>query len=147
MDISVLSWSMNKLGLLWSNFHFVMNTNLVCHVVENVLTKIHHQCISVSRIVAKVVQFGLQQKQLGRTSVLEFFGHVNVGIRPRVEHQRWRSWNFALSDQKWEFLLIRAESYEFSSNSAVLSSFHRINAMSLRLHILLVDDGNKLVNM
>jgi hypothetical protein len=68
-----------------------MNTNLVCHVVENVLTKIHHKCISVSRIVVKVVQFGLQQKQLGRTSVLEFFGYVNVGIRPRVEYQRWRS--------------------------------------------------------
>jgi hypothetical protein len=64
-----------------------MNTNLVCYVVENVLTKIHHQCISVSRIVAKVVQFGLQQKQLGGTSVLEFFGHVNIGIGPRVEYQ------------------------------------------------------------
>jgi hypothetical protein len=54
---------------------------------------------------------------------------------------------FALADQKWEFLLIWAESYEFSSNSAVLSSFHQIYAMSVRLHILLVDDVNKLVNM
>jgi hypothetical protein len=147
MDLLMLSCSRNKLGLLWSTFHFVMNTNLMCHVVEHVLTKIHHQCISISRIVAKVVQFGLQQKQLGRTSVLEFFGHVNVGIRPRVEYQRRRSWNFALADQKWEFLLIRAESYEFSSNSAVLSRFHQIDATSVRLHILLVDDANKLVNM
>jgi hypothetical protein len=125
----------------------VLNTNLVRYVVENELTKIYHQCISVSRIVAKVVQLGLQQKQLGRTSVLEFFGHVNIGIRPQVEYQCWSSLNFALADQKWEFLLMRAKSYEFSSNSAVLSSFHRINAMSFRLHILLVDDVNKLVNM
>jgi hypothetical protein len=42
---------------------------------------------------------------------------------------------------------MRAESYEFSSNSVVLSSFHQIDAMSVRLHILLVDDANKLVNM
>jgi hypothetical protein len=125
----------------------VLNTNLVCYVVENESTEIHHQCISVSRIVAKVVQFGLQQKQLGRTSVLEFFGHVNVGIRPRVEYQCKSSLNFALADQKWEFLLIRAKSYEFSSNSAVLSRFHQNDAMSVRLHILLVDDASKLVNM
>jgi hypothetical protein len=111
------------------------------------LTKIHHHCVSVPRIIAKIVQFGLQQKQLGRTSVLEFFGHVNVGIGPRVEYQCWISLNFALDDQKWEFLLVRAESYEFSSNSAVLSGSHRIDAMSFRLHILLVDDVNKLVNM
>jgi hypothetical protein len=95
----------------------------------------------------KIVQFGLQQKQLGRTSVLEIFGHVNLGIGPRAEYQCWSSLNFALADQKWEFLLIWEESYEFSSNSAVLSSFHQIDAMSFRLHILLVDDVKKLVNM
>jgi hypothetical protein len=95
----------------------------------------------------KIVQFGLQQKQLGRTSVLEFFGHVNVGIGPRVEYQCWSSLNFALSDQKWELLLLQAESYEFSSNAAVLSGFHQIDATSFRLHILLVVDVNKLVNM
>jgi hypothetical protein len=78
------------------------------------------------------VQFGLQQKQLGRTLVLEFFGHVNVRIGPRVEYQYWRSLNFALADQKWEFLLLRAESDEFSSNSVVLSGFHQIDAMSFR---------------
>jgi hypothetical protein len=111
------------------------------------LTEIHHHCISVPRIIAKILQFGLQQKQLGRTPVLEFFGHANVGIRPRVEHQCWSSGNFALSDQKWEFLLLRVESYDFSSNSAVLSSFHRIDAMSFILHILLVDNVNKLANM
>jgi hypothetical protein len=62
-----------------------MNTNLMCHVVEHVLTKIHHQCISISRIVAKVVQFGLQQKQLGRTSVLEFFGlKLDFGLNTNV---------------------------------------------------------------
>jgi hypothetical protein len=110
-------------------------------------TKIHHHCISVPRIIAEIVQFGLQQKQLGRTSVLEFFGHVNIGIGPRVEYQCWSSLNFALADQKRELFLLRAESYEFSSNSAVLSGFHRIDAMSFRLHILLVDDVNKLVNM
>jgi hypothetical protein len=125
----------------------VLNTNIVCYVVEIMLTKIHHHCISILRIIAKIVQFGLQQKQLGRTSVLEFFGHVNVGIGPRVEYQYWSSSNFALTDQKWEFLLIQAESYESSSNSAVLSSFHQINVMSFHLHILLVDDINKLVNM
>jgi hypothetical protein len=111
------------------------------------LTKIDHRCMRIPRIIAKIVQFGLQQKQLGRTLVLEFFGHVNVGIGPRVEYQCWSSLNFALSDQKWEFLLLRAECYEFSINSAVLSGFHQIDAMSFRLHILLVDDVKKLVNM
>jgi hypothetical protein len=75
------------------------------------------------------------------------FRHVNVGIRPRVEYQCWSSGNFTLADQKWEFLLSRAESYEFSSNSAVLSGFHPIDAMSFILHILLVDNVNKLANM
>jgi hypothetical protein len=115
--------------------------------VEIMLTKIHHQSISVPRIIAEVVQFGLQQKQLGRTSVLEFFGHVNIGIGPRVEYQYWSSLNFSFADQKREFLLLRAESYGFSSNSSVLSRFHRIDAMSFVLHILLVDGVNKLVNM
>jgi hypothetical protein len=96
------------------------------------LTKIHHQRIHVPRIIAEIVQFGLLRKQLGRTSVLEFFGHVNIGIGPRVEYQCWSSSNFSLADQKREFLLLRAESYEFSSNSAVLSGFHRIDAMSFR---------------
>jgi hypothetical protein len=94
------------------------------------LTKIHQHCISVPRIIAKIVQFGLQQKQLGRTSVLEFFGHVNVEIGPQVEYQCWSSLNLALADQKWVFVLLRAESYKFSSNSAVLSGFHQIDAMS-----------------
>jgi hypothetical protein len=111
------------------------------------LTEIHHHCISIPRIIAKILQFGLQQKQLGRTPVLAFFGHVNAGFRPRVEYQCWSSENFALADQKWEFLLLRAESYEFSSNSAVLPSFPPIGAMSFILHILLVDNMNKLVNM
>jgi hypothetical protein len=103
-----------------------MSTNLVCYVLELMLTKIHHHCISIPRIVAKIVQFGLQQKQLGRTSVLKFFGHVNIGIGPWVEYQCCRSWNFALSDQNWEFLLLRAENYEFSSNAFVLSGFHQV---------------------
>jgi hypothetical protein len=94
-----------------------------------------------------MVQFGLQQKQLGRTPVLEFFGHVYVGIRPRVEYQCWSSGNFALANQKWEFLLLQIGSYEFSSNSSVLSGFHQIDAMSFILHILLVDNVNKLANM
>jgi hypothetical protein len=63
----------------------VLNTNLVCYVVEIMLTEIHHHCISIPRIIVKIIQFGLQQKQLGRTSVLEFYGHVNFGIGPRVE--------------------------------------------------------------
>jgi hypothetical protein len=88
--------------------------------------------MSVPRVIAKILQFGLQQKQLGRTSVLEFFGHVNIGIGPRVEYQCWTSLNFALADHKWEFLLLRAESYEFSSNSAVLSGFQQIDTMSFR---------------
>jgi hypothetical protein len=69
----------------------VLNTDLVFYVVEVMLTEIHHHCISVPRIIAKILQFGLQQKQLGRTPVLEFFGHVNVEIRPRVEYQCWSS--------------------------------------------------------
>jgi hypothetical protein len=40
-----------------------------------------------------------------------------------------------------------AESYEFSSNSAVLSGLHQIDAKSFILHILLVDNVNKLANM
>jgi hypothetical protein len=69
------------------------------------------------------VQFGLPQKQLGRTSVLEFFGHDNVGIGPRVEYQCGSLLNFALADQKREFVLLGAESYEFSNYSAMLSVF------------------------
>jgi hypothetical protein len=114
---------MNNSGLLCSKSRLVLNTNLVCYVVEIMLTEIHHHCISVPRVMAKNFQFGLQQKQLGRTPVLEFFGHANIGFRPWVEYQCWSSGNFTLADQKWEFLLLRAESYEFSSNSAVLSSF------------------------
>jgi hypothetical protein len=91
----------------------VLNTNPVCYVVEIMLTKIHHHCISISEIIEKIVQFGLQQKRLGRTSVLEFFGRVNIGIGSRVEYQCWISINFALADQKWEFFLLQAESYEF----------------------------------
>jgi hypothetical protein len=30
------------------------------------------------------------------------------------------------ADQKREFLLLRAENYEFSSNSVVLSGFHQV---------------------
>jgi hypothetical protein len=37
---------------------------------------------------------------------LEFFGHVNVGIGPRVEYQCWSSLNFALADQKRELFLL-----------------------------------------
>jgi hypothetical protein len=40
--------------------------------------------------------------------VLEFFGHVNVGIGPQVEYECWRSQNFALAEQKREFLLLKA---------------------------------------
>jgi hypothetical protein len=56
------------------------------------------------------MQFGLQQKQLGRTLISEFFGHDNVGIGPRVEYQCWSLLNFALADQKREFFLLRVES-------------------------------------
>jgi hypothetical protein len=79
--------------------------------------------------MAKIVQFGLQQKQLGRTPVLKFFGQVNVVFRPRAECQCWSSGSFALADQKWGFLLLRAESYEFSSNSVVLSGFFSTKLM------------------
>jgi hypothetical protein len=75
------------------------------------------------------------------------FGHVNVGIGTLVEYQCWSLLNFALADQKWEYLLLGTESYEFSNNSATLSGFHQIDAMSFVLHILLVDVVNKLVNM
>jgi hypothetical protein len=82
--------------------------------------------------MAKLVLFGLQQKQLGRTLVFEFFGHDNVRIGPRVEYQCWSLLNFALADQKWEFFLLGEESYEFSNNSAPLSGFHQIDALSFR---------------
>jgi hypothetical protein len=55
--------------------------------------------------MAEFVQFGLQRKQLGRTSISEFFGHHNVGIGPRVEYQCWSLLNGALADQKQEFFL------------------------------------------
>jgi hypothetical protein len=96
------------------------------------LTKIYHHCISVPKIVAESMQFGRQQKQLGRTSISEFFGHDNVGIGPLIEYQYWILLNFALADQKREFFLLRAESYEFSNNSATLSGFHQSGAMSFR---------------
>jgi hypothetical protein len=95
-------------------------------------TIIHHFCIRVPRITAEIVQFGLQQKQLGRNSVLEFFGHVKFGIGPRVEYQCWSSLNFALADQKRLFFLLGVETNEFSNNSATLSGFHQIDAMSFR---------------
>jgi hypothetical protein len=101
---------MNELGLLGSKFHLVLNTKVVRCVVEIMLTKIHHHCISVPRIMAEFMQFGLQQKQLGRTSISELFGHDNFGIGPRVEYQCWSLQNFALADQKWQFFLLRAES-------------------------------------
>jgi hypothetical protein len=119
----------------------------MCYVVEIMLTKIHHHCISVPRIISKIFQFGLQQKQLGGTPVLEFFGHVNVGFRPWVEYQCWSSGNFALADKKWEFSLLRAESYEFSSNSAVLSSFQPNWCYEFHSAYFLVDNVNKLANM
>jgi hypothetical protein len=90
------------------------------------LTKFTPNCISISQTTEEIVQFGLQQKQLGRTSVLEFFGHDNVGIGPQVEYQCWSLLNFALADQKREFFLLRAESCEFSNNSAPLSGFHQM---------------------
>jgi hypothetical protein len=64
--------------------------------------------------------------------VLEFFRHDNIGIGPWVEYQCWSLLNFAFGDQKWEFSLLGAESYEFSNNSALLSGFHQIDAMSFR---------------
>jgi hypothetical protein len=76
--------------------------------------------------MAEIVQFGLQRKQLGRTSVLDFFGHVNVGFGPRIEYQHWRLLNFALADQKREFFLLGAESYEISNYSATLSGFIKL---------------------
>jgi hypothetical protein len=93
------------------------------YVVEIMLPKSHHFCISVPRITTEIVPFGLQQRQLGRTSVLKFFEHINIGIGPRVEYQCWSLLNFALADQKWEFFLLRAESYEFANHSATLSGF------------------------
>jgi hypothetical protein len=75
------------------------------------------------------------------------FGHVNVGIGPRVEYQCWSLLNFALADQKWEFLLLGAESYEFSNNSATLSGFHQIGAMSFCFAYSSCGCVNKLVNM
>jgi hypothetical protein len=84
MNTFVLLRSMNRVG---SKFHLVLNTKDGWYVVAIVLTKIRHICISVPRVMAKFVQFGLQQKQLGRTSVTEFFGHDNVGIGPQVEYQ------------------------------------------------------------
>jgi hypothetical protein len=80
--------------------------------------------------MAGSMQFGLQQKQLGRTSISKISGHDNVGIGPRVEYQCWTLLNFALADQKQEFFLLGAESYEFSNNSATLSGFHQSDAMS-----------------
>jgi hypothetical protein len=64
---------------------------------------------------------------------VEFFGQDNVGIGPQVEYQYWRLLNFAHADQKQEFFLKGAESYEFFINSATLSGFHRIDVMSFRL--------------
>jgi hypothetical protein len=97
--------------------------------MEIMLAKIRHDCISVPRVMAKLAQFGLYLKQLGRTSVTDFFGHDNIGIGPRVEYQCWILLNFALADQKQEFFLMGAESYEFSINSATLSGFHQIDVM------------------
>jgi hypothetical protein len=39
-------------------------------IVEIRLTEIHHHFISIPRVIAKMLQFGLQQKQLGRTPVM-----------------------------------------------------------------------------
>jgi hypothetical protein len=82
--------------------------------------------------MAKFVQFGLQQKQLDRTAISEFFGHDNFVIGPRVEYQCWSLLKFVLADQKPEFFLLGAEGYEFSNNSATLSGFHQSDATSFR---------------
>jgi hypothetical protein len=68
---------------------------------------------------------------------------LDLGLNTNVGAQK----NLHSLTKKWEFLLLRAESYEFSSNSTVLSGFHQIDAMSFILHILLVDNVSKLVNM
>jgi hypothetical protein len=68
---------------------------------------------------------------------------LDLGLNTNVGAHK----NFTLAEQKWESLLLWAESYEFSSNSAVLSSFPPIGTMSFILHILLVDNMNKLANM
>jgi hypothetical protein len=65
----------------------MLSTKVVWYVVEIMLTKILHHCISVPKIVVESMQFGRQQKQLGRTSISDFFGHDNVGIGPPVEYQ------------------------------------------------------------
>jgi hypothetical protein len=75
------------------------------------------------------------------------FQDVNVGIGPQVEYQCWSSLNFVLANQKRELFLLRAESYEFSNNSAPLSGFTKLMLSVFVLHILLVDVVNKLVNM
>jgi hypothetical protein len=69
------------------------------------------------------MQFGLQQKQLGRTSISKISGHDNVGIGPRVEYQCWTLLNFALADKKREFFLLWEESSEIPNNLATLSGF------------------------
>jgi hypothetical protein len=53
-------FSMNDLGGLLSKFHHALNTKVVWNVVEIMLTKIHHVCISIPRIMTKLVHFGLQ---------------------------------------------------------------------------------------
>jgi hypothetical protein len=60
MSTFVMLFSMNDLGGLLSKFHHALNTKVVWNVVEIMLTKIHHFCISIPRIMTKLVHFGLQ---------------------------------------------------------------------------------------
>jgi hypothetical protein len=76
--------------------------------------------------MAKSMQFGLQPKTARQNLDFGIFGHDNVGIEPRVEYQCWSLLHFTLADQKWEFFLIGAESYEFSNHSATLSVFTKV---------------------
>jgi hypothetical protein len=71
------------------NFGPCVEYQVVTNVVEIMLTKFYHVGIYVPRVMVILVHLGLLRKQLGRTSVMEFFGHDNVGHWPGVEYQHW----------------------------------------------------------
>jgi hypothetical protein len=83
------------------NFGPWVEYQVVWNVVEIMLTDfimLHVRTESYGNFM----HLGLQWEQLGRTSVMEFVVHDNVGNRFGVEYQHGSVSNPTSTDQKWE---------------------------------------------
>jgi hypothetical protein len=130
----------NLIMLVVINFGPYVECQVVWIVVEILLTKFHHICIHVQRVMANLVHLGLLWKQLGRTSVTEFFEHGNIGNWLGVEYQHWSLWNPTSTDQKWEFLrYISRDLWIFAYDGCDVRFQNIYHEWVFVVHILLVN--------